>query len=129
MLALGLCLNFKQAVGSENTYGVFKCFCISVGHTLLFTSLQISDEPDFIPYCKSVYTMLRSLSYPNVIFEKDDILGAITPDVIRDAYNNFLSQQDEQAREKEFKENINELQFLVKSYRNSSEFKKLLESS
>lgn len=71
--------------------------------------------------------MLRSLSYPNVIFEKDDILGTITPDVIRDAYNNFLSQQDEQAREKEFKENINELQFLVKSYRNSSGFKKLLD--
>lgn len=80
---------------------------------------------DFIPYCKSVYTMLRSLSYPNVIFEKDDILGTITPDVIRDAYNNFLFQQDEQAREKEFKENIDELQFLVKNYRNSSEFKKL----
>lgn len=82
---------------------------------------------DFIPYCKSVYEMLRSLSYSNVIFEKDDILGTITPDVICDAYNNFLFQQDEQAREKEFKENIDELQFLVKSYRNSSEFKKLLD--
>lgn len=25
---------------------------------------------DFIPYCKSVYAMLRSLSYSNVIFER-----------------------------------------------------------
>ena len=82
---------------------------------------------DFIPYCKSVYAMLRGLSYPTVTFEKDDILGEITPDVILDAYNNFLLQQDDHAREKEFKENIDELQFLVKSYRNSSEFKKILD--
>ena len=71
--------------------------------------------------------MLRGLSYPTVTFEKDDILGEITPDVILDAYNNFLLQQDDHAREKEFKENIDELQFLVKSYRNSSEFKKILD--
>ena len=82
---------------------------------------------DFIPYCKSVYAMLRGLSYPTVTFEKDDILGEITPDVILDAYNNFLLQQDNHAREKEFKENIDELQFLVKSYRNRSEFKKILD--
>lgn len=82
---------------------------------------------DFIPYCKSVYVMLRGMSYPNVTFEKDDILGTYTPDVIRGAYHNFLSQQDELARAKEFKENIDELQFLVKSYRDSSEFRKLLD--
>lgn len=82
---------------------------------------------DFIPYCKSMYAMLRGLSYPSVAFEKDNILGAITPDVIRDAFYKFLSQQNEQAREKEFKENIDELQFLVKSYRDSSEFKKILD--
>ena len=84
-------------------------------------------EEDFIPYCKSVYAMLRSLDYPNVTFEKDDELGDITPDVIRNAYHNFLSQQDKLAREKEFKENIDELQFLVKSYRDSNEFKKMLD--
>lgn len=43
---------------------------------------------DFIPYCKSVYVMLRGLSYPNVAFEKDDVLKTITSDVIHDAYNN-----------------------------------------
>lgn len=84
-------------------------------------------EEDFIPYCKSVYAMLRSLDYPNVTFEKDDELRDITPDVIRKAYNNFLSQQEKLAREKEFKENIDELQFLVKSYRDSNEFKKMLD--
>lgn len=84
-------------------------------------------EEDFIPYCKSVYAMLRSLDYPNVTFEKDEKLGDITPDVIRNAYHNFLSQQDKLAREKEFKENIDELQFLVKSYRDSNKFKKMLD--
>lgn len=84
-------------------------------------------DEDFIPYCKSVYAMLRSLDYPTVTFEKDDELGDITPDVIRNAYHNFLSQQDKLAREKEFKENIDELQFLVKSYRDSNEFKKMLD--
>ena len=84
-------------------------------------------EEDFIPYCKSVYAMLRSLDYPNVTFEKDEKLGDITPDVIRNAYHNFLSKQEKLAREKEFKENIDELQFLVNSYRDSNEFQKMLD--
>ena len=84
-------------------------------------------EEDFIPYCKSVYAMLRSLDYPNVTFEKDEKLGDITPDIIRGAYHNFLSKQGELVREKEFKENIDELQFLVKSYRDSNEFQKMLD--
>ena len=84
-------------------------------------------DEDFIPYCKSVYAMLRSLDYPTVTFEKDDELGDITPDVIRKEYHIFLSKQEKLAREKEFKENIDELQFLVKSYRDSNEFKKMLD--
>ena len=84
-------------------------------------------EEDFIPYCKSVYVMLRGLSYPKVVFEEDDKLEGITPDVIRGAYHNFLSKQGELVREKEFKENIDELQFLVKSYRDSNEFQKMLD--
>ena len=66
-------------------------------------------DEDFIPYCKSVYAMLRSLDYPTVTFEKDDELGDITPDVIRKEYHNFLPQQEKLAREKEFKENIDYL--------------------
>ncbi len=31
----------------EYLKGGFKCFCISVGQNLMFTSLQISDEPFF----------------------------------------------------------------------------------
>lgn len=81
---------------------------------------------DFIPYCKSVYVILRGLSYPNITFESDDELRAITSDNIRCAYNKF-KKEIEKDREKEFKENIDELQFLVKSYRNSDEFRKLLD--
>ena len=61
------------------------------------------------------------------MFEEDDKLEGITPDVIRGAYHNFLSKQGELVREKEFKENIDELQFLVKSYRDSNEFQKMLD--
>ena len=84
-------------------------------------------DEDFIPYCKSVYAMLRSLDYPTVTFEKDDELGDITPDVISKEYHIFLSKHEKIEREKEFKENIDELQFLVKSYRDSNEFKKMLD--
>lgn len=52
---------------------------------------------DFIPYSKSVYAMLRSMSYQNVKFEKDDALASFTPTVIREAYRIFLAKQDAQA--------------------------------
>lgn len=58
---------------------------------------------DFIPYCKSVYVLLKSLPHLNIDFETDDSLSSITPDVIRNAYNKFLSQQNELKREKSSK--------------------------
>lgn len=83
---------------------------------------------DFIPYCKSVYMMLKSLPHsPNIVFTSYEDLIKITSSTIEDEYNAFLDEQNKELREKEFKENIDELQFLVKSYRYSKEFQKLLD--
>lgn len=82
---------------------------------------------DFIPYCKSVYMMLVNLSeFSNITFNYEDFQH-ITPAIIEAEYNTFISKQQEKQRELEFKENIDELQFLVRSYRNTQEFKKLLD--
>ena len=82
---------------------------------------------DFIPYCKSVYMMLVNLSeFSHIAFNYEDFKH-ITPSIIETEYNAFISKQQEKQRELEFKENIDELQFLVRSYRNTQEFKKLLD--
>lgn len=82
---------------------------------------------EFIPYCKSVYMMLVNLSeFSYIAFNFEDFQH-ITPSIIEAEYNSFVSKQQEKQRELEFKENIDELQFLVKSYRNSQEFKKLID--
>ena len=81
---------------------------------------------DFIPYCKSVYMMLVNLSeFSHIAFNYEDFKH-ITPSIIETEYNAFIYKQQEKQRELEFKENIDELQFLVRNYRNSIEFKKLL---
>lgn len=82
---------------------------------------------DFIPYCKSVYMMLVNLSeFSHIAFNYEEFQH-ITPAIIEAEYNAFISKQQEKQRELEFKENIDELQFLVRSYRNTQEFKKLLD--
>ena len=83
---------------------------------------------DFIPYCKSVYVMLRGLPHSeNIVFLNDEDLQIYRLEYIKEEYNNFRKKEDERKREQEFKDNIDELQFLIKSYRNSSDFKKLLD--
>lgn len=82
---------------------------------------------DFIPYCKSVYMMLKSLLHSsNIMFATDTELSSFTPAVIECEYNAFIERQKNEKRRQEFKENIDELQFLVQNYRNSQEFQKLL---
>ena len=78
-------MNFKQAVGSENIYGVFKCFCISVVQNLLFTSLQISDEPYLFLRIITLFTSLTNQSSP--LQGEIEGGGNIFP---TDKYNAFL---------------------------------------
>lgn len=82
---------------------------------------------DFIPYCKSVYMILKGFPHSsNILFATDEELASFTPAIIEAEYTAFIAQQKKKLREQEFKENIDELQFLVKSYRRSEEFQKLL---
>ncbi len=70
--------------------------------------------------------LVNSPEFSNIVFNYEN-LKKITSQIIESEYNAFVSKQREKLRELEFKENIDELQFLVRSYRNSQEFKKLLE--
>lgn len=83
---------------------------------------------DFIPYCKPVYAMLRCLPHmAGIQFEDEASLHSISNDRILEEYRTFKQKQADSQRQKEFKENIDELQFLVKNYRKTEEFKKLLD--
>ncbi len=83
---------------------------------------------DFIPYCKLFYEELReSINDPNIAFEDPHNIDTISLDNIIYEYNSFKKEQEEKKRKLEFKENIDELQFLVKNYRQRSEFKDLLD--
>ena len=83
---------------------------------------------DFIPYSKSVYAMLRSLPQVNNIkFESAEEIDQYSSDYIVQQFREYQIKQEQRKREQEFKENIDELQFLVKNYRSSEEFKKMLD--
>lgn len=98
-------------------------------HDFIEFAIALTDYmgKDFIPYCKSIYLMLVNTSeFSNITCNYED-LEKITPQIIESKYNTFISKQQEKQRALEFKENIDELQFLVRNYRNSQEFKKLLD--
>lgn len=78
------------------------------------------------PYCKSLYSALYNWPNLNIQFQNYEIWKNITDDCILREYHNFKYEQEKINREKEFKDNIDELQFLVKKYRTSEEFKKML---
>lgn len=83
---------------------------------------------DIIPYCKSIYcTLMFSPCEKDLLFQNIEEIDVIDEKSIREQFYRFLDRNLEKVREKEFKENIDELQFLVKSYRDSREFKKLLD--
>lgn len=93
-------------------------------------SIELADYmgEDFIPYTKSVYAIFRSLPHNDQkAFNQPEELARISIDDIYKQYHEFVEKQKIRQREQEFKENIDELQFLVRSYRSSDEFKKLLD--
>lgn len=103
---------------------------LSDTHDFIEFAVALTDYmgKDFIPYCKSVYKILRNLPHSvDIQLAMDEELSAYTPEVIESEYNIFLYKQKQKRREQEFKENIDELQFLVQNYRNSEEFQKMLD--
>lgn len=83
---------------------------------------------DFIPYCKMVYDVIRYLpDFDNQKLDDYHTVSNYSLEQIKQRFYDFQKEQEQREREKEFKENIDELQFLVRSYRNSEEFKKMLD--
>ena len=82
-----------------------------------------------IPYIKSAYSGLRHL-VPAYIADKMDsynLVDSITESEIAKWYETFKEAEQKRCLEKEFKDNIDELQFLVEEYRNSDDFKQMLD--
>lgn len=98
----------------------FKDFCIAcVDHI----------GKQSIPYIKCAYSGLRHL-VPGYIADKMDshvLLDNVTESEIIEWYMAFKEDEQKRAIEKEFKDNIDELQFLVEEYRKSDDFQKMLD--
>lgn len=83
---------------------------------------------EFIPYCKMVYNIIRNLpDFDSGKMNDYEVVSKCSTDFIRIKFLDFKEKQDQKEREIEFKENIDELQFLARNYRNSKEFKKMLD--
>lgn len=81
-----------------------------------------------IRYCKTIYEANRM--WPgngNIVFEEHKNVCSISTEDILYNFHHFKRLEEEKQREQEFKDNIDELQFLVRSFRNKDEFKKLLD--
>ncbi len=81
---------------------------------------------DFIPYCRTVYRMLKVVMGGMADLQSDDAVNAVSDDEIAYLFRKRKEDEAQRKREKEFKENIDELQFLVRQYRSTDEFKHLI---
>ncbi len=81
---------------------------------------------DFIPYCRTVYRMLKVVMGGMANLQSDDAVDAVSDDMIAYLFHKRKEDDAKRKREEEFKENIDELQFLVRQYRKTDRFKKLI---
>ena len=84
---------------------------------------------DCTPYIHAAYAQIF-IAAPDYISDKMDSgisCNQISVDQILELYARFREEQNRRQHELEFKENIDELQFLVEEYRNSEDFKRMLE--
>lgn len=80
------------------------------------------------PLIKSVYSLLSESPFdlPKKDMTSYQDYGGISSDTILEWYEEFKERERQRAIENEFKENIDELQFLVREYRDSEEYQKVL---
>lgn len=99
-------------------------------HKFIDFAIALTDYmgEEFIPYCRMVYNIFRDLpGFDNQKLDDYDTVSNCSLDYIKQKFYDFQKEQEQLDRENEFKENIDELQFLIRSYRNSEEFKKMLD--
>jgi hypothetical protein len=78
-------------------------------------------------YTKSIYCSLSSIPNTMCRFEKMIIWDNYTDGYILQCYRKYKRLQRERNIQKEFKDKIDELLFLIKEYRNTDEFQKMLD--
>ena len=78
-------------------------------------------------YSKSLYSALSNCPGLKSDFQPNSEWEGLSDEQIKEHYLNYKRHLEQQDREKEFKDNIDELQFLVKKYRSSDGFKKMLD--
>lgn len=96
------------------------------------TFLEFSDAMlDYMgkdyPYCKPIYSALSN--WPGLKFKFQNHLEweNLSDELIVNHYLDYKAEIEIKNRQQEFKENIDELQFLVMNFRKREEFKKLLD--
>ncbi len=82
-----------------------------------------------LPYIKSAYEAIRYLvpKYISDNMDSPDYVNSTSSENILEWYHIFIEETAQKQLEKEFKDNIDELQFLVEEYRNTKDFKDMLE--
>ncbi len=85
---------------------------------------------EICPLCKDLYKELYQIAFSKGFhMESEQDVDAFTEEYLLDAFIRFKEDQKfkEEYREEDFKENIDELQFLIRRYRDTDEFKNMLD--
>ena len=86
--------------------------------------------PEICPYLKELYKELSQMLFTRAIRQDDqEYVESLSEDEIMSWYYSFneYNKHKEEHVQEEFKENIDELQFLVKEFREKDEFQKMLD--
>ena len=82
------------------------------------------------PYCKEIYKELYQVAFIRQHdMQSADVVDGFSESEMKDWFCQFIRNEvyNQHEKEKQFKENIDELQFLVREHRQSSEFQKMLD--
>ena len=85
---------------------------------------------DFIPYCKSVYSIVRQLSagfVPQDEVDGEFVVNSFSEDDIALLYDKFKTEQALRKRREEFAKDIDELQFNIREFRSTEKFRRCVD--
>lgn len=83
---------------------------------------------DICPLCKSIYASIEFMpGLEHLAFDDFAMLASSSEEEMMKWYDSYVEYQERKHREDEIKKGIDELTMLVKQYRNSDAFKKMLD--
>jgi len=92
---------------------------------LAFSDAMLDYMGENFPKCKAMYNSFRLWPNSGLNLTDEMTVSNYTDEYLVEHYKRYRQEQ-ERSRQQDFKENIDELQFLVEIYRKSDEFKKIL---